>query len=219
MDSHALTIIQREHRAVAAVLHCFEHILNDVKAGKLESDFPLYEAIIDYIQDFPDRFHHPKEDNFLFKTASVRARDLQPVIDDLKAQHVAGERKIADLRWKLEAYKKAPKDAWAAFDTAARAYIDFQRKHIGLEERAVIPTARRLFDAADWAPIERAYADNDDPIFGRSPRNHFDRLFSRIVALAPQPHGLAERREPKSPGEDESKRPEFRSRVVELHWL
>ena len=219
MDSQAITIIQREHRAVAAVVQCFEHVLDEVKAGKLEPDFALYEAIIDYIQDFPDRFHHPKEDNFLFKAVFERAPDLRPVIEDLKSQHENGERKIADLRWKLEAYKKAPKDAWAPFDTAAREYIEFQRKHIGLEERTVIPTAKRVLTAADWAPIERAYADNEDPIFGNSPRNHFDRLFSRIVALAPHPHGLAERHAPKPPSAEADRRPEFRSRVVDLHWI
>ena len=71
----AIDLIQRDHRALAAVLHCFEQVLAEVKSGALLPDFPLFQAIVDYVEDFPDRYHHPKEDEHLF--ARLLLRDVR----------------------------------------------------------------------------------------------------------------------------------------------
>ena len=219
MTSKAITVIQREHRAIAAVVHCFEHVLNEIKAKTLEPEFALFESVIDYIENFSDRFHHPKENDYLFKAVLARDPSSVAIIDELKMQHDLGERKIADLRWKLEAFRESPRDKFAPFEVAAREYIDFQRRHIGLEEQKVIPLADRILTAEDWRPIEAAFSDNEDPIFGNRPRNHFDKLFSRIVMLAPQPHGLAERRVPKPPTKAIEDPKDYRAQIVNLHWI
>ncbi|MGE0735888.1 MAG: hemerythrin domain-containing protein [Alphaproteobacteria bacterium] len=218
MKSAAITIIQREHRAIAAVVHCLEHVLDEIKAKTLVPEYDLFASVIDYIENFSDRFHHPKENDYLFKAVVARDPSIAPVIADLKTQHDLGERKIADLRWKLEAFRESPKDKFAAFDAAAREYIDFQRRHIGLEEQKVIPLADRVLTADDWRPIEAAFSDNEDPIFGNRPRAHFDKLFSRIVMLAPQPHGLAERHAPK-PAAETVEPKDYRAQIVNLHWI
>src|SRR5690606_12778051 len=165
--SRAIDLIQGEHRDIALVVHCFASVLRETREGKLAPDPELYEAIIDYMQNFPDRFHHPKEEDYLFEMLRRRDPSAGQLLDDLHDQHVAGERMIADLRWKLEALKKDPEGAFPAFDQAATAYIDFQKQHMAVEEQEVIPRAKAALGEEDWAAIGRAFADNDDPIFGR----------------------------------------------------
>jgi branched-chain amino acid transport system ATP-binding protein len=211
----AINVLQREHRAIAAVLHCFEHVLGEIKSGALEPEFPLFEAMIEYLQDFPDRFHHPKEDEQLFPSVRERAPETKSALDELQKQHNEGVRLTSDLKWKLAEWREAPERNFPAFLKAAHAYIDFQRMHIGLEEREIIPAARAKLRPDDWERINAAFAGNEDPIFGRRPRKEFDQLFSRIVALAPEPHGLGQRRTPASHKAEEPNREE----VLNLHWI
>lgn len=214
--SRTLAIIQREHRALAAVLYTFDHVLADIRAGKVAAEFALFDAILSYVQDFPDRFHHPKEDEVLFPLILKRAPELKATIDELQAQHHEGIRLTSELKWKLDAWKADPVAGFAVFDAAAQKFIDWQRKHLAKEERTVLPAAREKLTAADWIGADAAFADNDDPIFGANPKKVYDRLLSRIASLAPEPYGLAERKEPKKA---EPVSPDRREELVQLHWI
>ena len=216
--SRALAIIQREHRALAAVIYTFDHVLADIRAGKIEPDFAMFDAVLSYVQDFPDRYHHPKEDEVLFPLLLKRAPELKSIIDELQAQHHEGVRLTSDLKWKLDAWKSDPAKGFAAFDAAALNFIEWQRKHLTREERTVLPAAREKLTAADWIGADAAFADNDDPIFGNQPKKAYDRLLSKIASLAPEPYGLAPRKEPKKP-EPEPIPQSRREQLVQLHWI
>ncbi len=214
----AIKIIQREHRAMAAVIHAFDHVLDEVRDKKLAPDFELFEAILDYITDFPDHFHHPKEDDYLFTALLKRDPSMQETIDKLEHEHKEGYRFMADLRWKLDDWQKDPEGGMDAFYDAAKHYIELERKHMGLEEQKVIPAAKKALTANDWREIDAAFEANDDPIFGDRPRQDFDKLFARIVSLAPAPYGLGERKPPppEAPQDDHVR---YRREVINLHWI
>jgi branched-chain amino acid transport system ATP-binding protein len=214
--SRTLAIVQREHRALAAVLYTFDHVLADIRAGKITADFALFDAVLSYVQDFPDRFHHPKEDEVLFPLILKRVPEVKAMIEELQAQHHEGVRLTAGLKWKLDAWKADPAKGFAAFDATAQNFIEWQRKHMAKEERTVLPAAREKLTAADWAEADAAFADNDDPIFGSNPKKAFDQLLSKIASLAPEPYGLAQRKEPKKP---EPVTPSRREQLVQLHWI
>jgi len=215
----ALSVLQREHRALAAVLYCFEQVLGEIRLKRLEPDFALFESILEYIQDFPDRFHHPKEDEILFPLLLERAPTVRKSLEELQEQHHEGVRLTSELKWKLAAWKEGGDAAFPTFDQAARIFIDYQRRHIGLEEREIIPAAQRTFSEADWIKVNDAFASNDDPLFGRRPKAAFDALFSRIASLAPEPHGLAARKEPAPKLATAERSADSRRKLVDLHWI
>ncbi|MCW5773040.1 MAG: hemerythrin domain-containing protein [Rhodospirillaceae bacterium] len=215
--SRTLAIIQREHRALAAVLYTFDHVLADIRGGEIEPDFALFDLMLDYVQDFPDRFHHPKEDEVLFPLVLARKPETKAMIDELQTQHHDGVRLTSDLKWKLDQWKADPKGGFAAFDAAAKKFIEWQRKHMAKEERTIMPAARDALTAEDWAKADASFADNDDPIFGRNPKNAYDMLLSKIASLAPAPYGLAERKHPAAPEEPVHKN--WREELVQLHWI
>ncbi len=217
--SDALQIIHREHRALAAVVHCLEHVLKDIADERFDPDFELFAAIIDYVEDFPDRFHHPKEDEHLFAALRKRDPSLAATLDELQEQHREGERVIAALRWKLDDWRKDPEGGFQGFYDEAMAYIDFQRRHMALEESKVIPAARKHLTENDWRAIDAAFNDNDDPIFGERPREAYDKLFARIVQLAPAPYGLAEPHKLKKAPEETFFPRYVRKEVLNLPWI
>ena len=66
------------------------------------------------------------------------------------------------------------------FHQAALEYIHYERGHIAREEREIIPLAREVLGESDWAPINQAFGQNNDPMFGVAPEQHYEQL-SRLI--------------------------------------
>jgi len=56
----ALSIIQAEHRNLGIVLMCFESLVHNIEDKNMKPDIQLFRAILRYIEDFLQHFHHPK---------------------------------------------------------------------------------------------------------------------------------------------------------------
>ena len=69
----AIDIIHAEHRALGAVIQAFRFVLDGMRAGTLQPDLALLDALIEYITEVPDKLHHPKEDEVLFDWAGIDA--------------------------------------------------------------------------------------------------------------------------------------------------
>ena len=192
--SSGLAILQTEHRRYSAVLHCLDNLIREAEETGRPPDFELLHAILDYVGQFLDRFHHPKEDEFLFPLLKKRCPDAKRLLADLARQHLEGYTMMAELGQLLESYELDGEGAFAAFRDATRAYIDFERAHLKLEEQKVLPLARRYLTEADRARIDAAFTANQDPLFGEARRREFQALYTTIVQLAPEPYGLARRK-------------------------
>ena len=74
---------------------------------------------------------------------------------------------------------------------AVNAYAEFHWAHMRCEEQELLPLAETALSAEDWEAIEAAFAGNSDPIADLREQD-FDKLFTRIVNIAPAPIGLGE---------------------------
>ena len=192
--NNAIDIIKSEHRALAAVLSGMSAFVEGVEAGKFEPDFTLLAAMIQYVADVPEKVHHPKEDDYLFPAVARRSSAAAAMIDDLQREHQLGPQKIGDLKAALVDYHTAGAAGVHAFRDAVRAYADFQWKHMSKEEKHVLPLARDVLTAEDWAAIDGAFTANDNPWEGAA--GEYKQLFTRIVSIAPEPIGLGDRGSP-----------------------
>src|SRR5215469_18035959 len=61
-----IRIIHDEHRSLAAVLHGMLYLVNGIRNRGMKPDFKVLGAMVYYIDAFPERYHHPKEDRYLF---------------------------------------------------------------------------------------------------------------------------------------------------------
>jgi hemerythrin-like domain-containing protein len=69
-------------------------------------------------------------------------------------------------------------------------YVDFHRRHMRQEEQVVLPLAERVLTEEDWREIDAAFAGNADPLIGTDVEKDFERLYRRIVSIAPPPLGF-----------------------------
>ena len=189
---NAIQTIRDEHRSIAAVLHALKQLAKDAEDPSLEPRFEVFRAMIYYIDQFPERLHHPKEEQYLFARLEARAPGARPLLETLRAEHVMGAQLIRDLEQALVGLEVGAAGGEHAFRAAVDAYAEFHWKHMRKEEQELLPLAERHFSAADWREIDAAFAGNEDPIADLREQD-FEKLFSRIVALAPEPLGLGER--------------------------
>lgn len=186
---NATAIIQDEHRSITAVIEGLRHVLAEIGAGRTAPDFDLLAAMFRYIEAFPERLHHPKEDDFLFARLKLRRPDAAPLLDALHAEHEQGRAKFAELKAALEEYRRDA-STFGSFRERVERYSHFHWRHMRREEDEVLPLAAAALLAEDWAAIDAAFASNNDPIVGVAATREFRALFRRIVALVPPPLGV-----------------------------
>ena len=159
--SRAIDVIRDEHRSMASVLKALQSQLAAVRAGTAEPDWPLYEAMLDYLQAFPEVMHHPKEDQFLFAALRGRHAPASAVIEALEGEHAQS---AADLKQLVSLVRGARSGgSIEAFADALDRYAQFLWKHMETEEQVVIPMAREHLTNDDWAAIDAAFDANRQP--------------------------------------------------------
>ena len=180
--------VQDEHRAISAILSGLRELARTAQDSAVRPDFRVLHAMIRYVDAYPEKLHHPKEEAFLFKPLAVRAPALAaPLVAALRSEHLGGERLIRELERAVIAFEVDwPKGA-AEFAAAVNDYADFHWKHMRKEEQELLPLAERYFTPADWRAAAAAFGANE--ALGSDDRE-FAALFSRIVNLAPAPVGL-----------------------------
>jgi nucleotide-binding universal stress UspA family protein/hemerythrin-like domain-containing protein len=181
-----LAIIGDEHRSLAAVIHGLEFIVREVREQGRPPSFPLLRAIFHYIEAFPEKLHHPKEDTYLFPKLRARTDRLNDTLDELQRQHVDGHRQVMELGRSIERYAADPERGFEQFAAAVERFAAMQMQHMRLESKVILPAAREHLTAADWMEIERAFADNGDPRFSIDNDEEFRQLFARILNFAPK---------------------------------
>jgi hemerythrin-like domain-containing protein len=180
----AIARIKDEHLALTSVLYGLRNAIRRIRAHGAP-DFRLLFALLDYIVEFPEQLHHPKEDEYLFRALGKRCANARPFLAELTAEHVRGQRLIATLRDALVQYSRTDDAAFGPFAAAVEDYVAFHGQHMSKEEDTLLPLAQRHLTPDDWATIDAAFRANDNPLAGFKPKAHVELLFSHILALMP----------------------------------
>jgi hemerythrin-like domain-containing protein len=187
----AIRILRDEHRSISAVLHGLKHLAAMAQDAAVRPQFQVFRSMLRYLDEYPERLHHPKEDEYLFDRVLLRCPESSKLIETLRAEHVSGENLIRELERKLLFFEESWPDGARDFQVAVDHYVDFHWKHMTREERELLPLAEKHLTDSDWAGIEAAFAQNRDPIADLRAHD-YEKLFSRIAMLAPAPVGLGE---------------------------
>ncbi|HEX9672617.1 MAG TPA: hemerythrin domain-containing protein [Burkholderiales bacterium] len=185
-----MDIIRDEHRSIAAILHGMEYLVDRIRMRKAKIDPRVFRAMIYYLDTFSERMHHPKEDRFLFSALRNRGGDAAAAVADLEREHAAGGNALRRLEQCLVRYEEGGDREFQAFAEAVAKFVREYRNHMHKEESIVFPMAERLLSAQDWQAIDRAFAENRDPLAADRDNRDFEKLFERIVNLAPPPIGV-----------------------------
>lgn len=190
MLNRALAIIHDEHRSLGAVLHGLHFLVREALEKGRELDFKLLWAMIYYMDAFSQRLHDPREEAYLFAKVMERTRAADEIIARLKQQHADSAEHLRKLELMLGQLEAGVPGSLAAFASEVEQQVEDARQHMQLEEKTVIPLAKKYLTTEDWIAIAEAFGEHGDPRFGAKPEHEFRDLFTRIVNLAPPPIGV-----------------------------
>lgn len=183
-EQRALATIRDEHRSLAAVIHALQQLLDEAQRTNRPPGIELLRAMLFYIEQFPERLHHPKEDAYLFAKLRQRTHECDALIDGLEAQHREGAAQFAALKQEVQALESGAARALPRLVQAVQDFAQSQWAHMSAEENLLLPAASRHLQPGDWAEIAEAFGGNRDPRFGTETDASFADLASRLINLA-----------------------------------
>ncbi|MGB7617242.1 MAG: hemerythrin domain-containing protein [Pseudolabrys sp.] len=83
--SRLIEILLEEHRNIEKLLHVLKQEL-DVFDRTESPDYEILQAVVEYLQDYPESYHHPKED-IVFEKLKLRDPSAVARIGDVEAEH------------------------------------------------------------------------------------------------------------------------------------
>ena len=187
----SLQIIRDEHASLAAMLQSMRMLVDKGPGDGRKPFFDVLRAMLFYMDEYPERLHHPKESNLLFPKVVKASPKVLGAIDRLERDHMYSEKAARELQHLLLSWELLGATRRAAFDEAFKKYVDFYLDHMRLEEEVILPEAEASLSAQDWAEVDAAFEQNADPLTGKyPPTTEYEKLFSLIVQRAPAPVGL-----------------------------
>lgn len=191
MKHTSLQIIRDEHSSLAAMLRSMTMMVERGPGDNPEQFFDVLRAMLFYIDEFPERLHHPKESELLFPRVVRAAPSVMATVERLESDHMNGEKAVRELQHLLLAWELLGEPRRPAFVVQCKGYVKFYLEHMRLEETVILPEAEKVLTDAEWKELDAAFEKNCDPLTGKYPPDPaYDRLFTRIVMKAPAPIGL-----------------------------
>ncbi|MFV8817748.1 alpha/beta hydrolase fold domain-containing protein [Haliea sp. E17] len=169
-----------EHRYATRLLHLLKAEAANLRAGK-DADFESMEAIMRYFVEFPDRYHHPKED-LIFARMSGLGSEMRKTIARLERDHAKTGEQSADLYHRLQAQNRPTRGSRAtALANKLDSYADALLAHMQLEEQSVFLPSRSALGDIDWQEINKAIPPVEDPLFGDRLAQDYVQLMERYL--------------------------------------
>lgn len=191
MSSSVLHILRDEHAAIAAMLNSALTLSEAGPAQGHPADFfDSVGGMLFYVDEFPERRHHPNESNLLFPMLLKAAPEMRPVIHRLEMDHAAGEGRVRDLLHLLNGWRFVGESRRDAFVRALREYVRFYLAHMRLEEAELLPLIATRLGASERQQLDATFSASRDPLIGGPLDDEYAALFRRITEQARAPVGL-----------------------------
>lgn len=145
-----------------------------------QPDYELMSDILYYMTQYPDQFHHPRED-VAFARLLAYDPDAQPIVEALERQHEKIRQSSEALTADLGAASAGALMPRAAIVDSVRSYSTFLRGHLDKEEKEIFPRLATHLTDEDWFLVDSRIHFNDDPLFGQTVQTRF-RSIHRVIA-------------------------------------
>jgi hemerythrin-like domain-containing protein len=177
--SNIIQILLEEHRNIDKLLLVLEHEL-EVFDRSEEPDYEIFQAVVQYFQDYPERCHHPKED-MVFDKLKVRDADLAARVGDVENEHDVETLRLNRLAEAIDDVLAGREVLRQTFHDVVQDFIDHQRRHMDKEEHMLFPAAVQRLRPEDWAEIDARLSDHKDPLFNGAIETKFQALQRTIL--------------------------------------
>jgi branched-chain amino acid transport system ATP-binding protein len=148
-------IIKQQHRATASVLFALRALTRQALRFGNRPDFRWLRTLVEYVERFPERLHHPNEETYLYRVLLRREPGTARMVARLRRDHAASTGYANRLRAVLADWERGDPKAGSHSVHVANDFVRFMRRHARFEEREILPIARAAFTEAEWRASTR----------------------------------------------------------------
>lgn len=177
--SDVIAALNRDHANIAELLELIESEILAIEVGKTP-DYALMQDVMRYMEQYSDRFHHPKED-LIFAQLLKHDSDVRADVENLIEEHVSIRLAGQEFARLLRASGVDSVEVRERLGTFGLAYIRALRKHMSTEERKLFPLALDVLTKMEWRLIDEAVDTIDDPLFDEMSVGDYQRLYRLIT--------------------------------------
>lgn len=177
--SRPFHILKHEHRIIERSLRALDGVCVRIEVGnRIPGDALL--AIVDFITAFADRYHHRKEEMYLFPALERRGitREGGP-LGAMEHEHQVERELIADLEQAIGLYKEGDVEAAQRFVEAARSFVGMLVGHIEKEDSILFRIGDEVLDDEEKAALVVSFKETDSALGNRTLQD-YERLASEL---------------------------------------
>lgn len=181
----ATGILRAEHRQILLVVDALADELDTLETGSRPDDTQRLSDCVEFFRLYADACHHAKEENLLFHELEDAGMpgDQGPIAVMLEEHRQA--RALVAVMAEALAAGTAAGAVRHTFRTAAFAYIDLIRSHIGKEDGILFEIADGMIRGPRCGRLCAAYGEADGCRFESRTKADLEALAARIAAHRP----------------------------------
>ena len=172
-------ILKHEHRIIERALRALDGVSARLVA---EGPVPIGAVleILEFITTFADRYHHAKEEKYLFPALERRgiARHGGP-LGVMEYEHQVERELLAELRQSVEQYQEGNAQARERFVEAAGAFLRLLVGHIEKEDSILFRIGDEVLEDSDKAELAESFKQVETALGGRTVED-FERMASEL---------------------------------------
>jgi hemerythrin-like domain-containing protein len=174
-----IEILLEEHRNIEKLLLVLEQELN-VFDHTESPDYEILQTVVEYFLEYPEKYHHPKED-IIFEKLKLRDPTAAASIGDAEAEHQLETTRLHRFAQAIEDILAGREYPRQSFHNIVSDFIDYQRQHMQKEEKFLYPAAIKGLRNEDWVEIDTRLNSKNDPLFDELREKRFDALRQTVL--------------------------------------
>jgi hemerythrin-like domain-containing protein len=178
ITTHPLHTLKHEHRVIERALRALDGVCTRLEWGQHVPAEVLLQ-LVDFINTFADRYHHGKEETYLFPALQKEGIPRDGALASLEHEHQIESNLAAEMRLATEEYRSVDPAARQRFIDAARRYTNHLLGHIEREDSILFMLADEILDEDDKASLREGFKRAEAEL-GAGASEKYDRIASAL---------------------------------------
>lgn len=171
--------LHQDHINLSKLLDILSSKSEKLKQGS-DPNFPLMLDVIDYIANYAEQNHHPREDH-MYHYFEGRDAQLNVVMDRCHEEHQELKGFGHQLLDEIDGILHDSVIPMDQFIEKLDTFIRNERKHLDFEETEIFPLIEKVAQEKDWIELDKLIPATPDPLFGEKQAEAYISLYKELM--------------------------------------
>ncbi|WP_417585199.1 hemerythrin domain-containing protein [Nitrincola sp.] len=171
--------LHQDHINLSRLLELMELKIQKLKAGDAPN-FMLLSELVDYIGNYADQYHHPREDH-MYHYFAGQSSALDEHLQQCEAEHADLKQASKTVNETVDAVMHDAVIPMSDFIDQLEAFVLRERDHLDYEETVIFPGIEKIAKTSDWEVLEQKLPEPEDPLFGEKQGENYRELYKALL--------------------------------------